>query len=152
MCMAINRAQVCSCTQSPVLKKCTQWVTVGVYMHISNNLLMCIKGFLWVLQTLPWRFYFVNSSPAPHSHRSLLSLFQPVWIPLYHSLCVSIISGFQAQLNWLIKSEHVPPAQCFQSIIFLLCFLLCHTPRPGRSVHTSAVWWWTCAHVCARTA
>ena len=30
-------------------------------------------------------------------------LFQPVWFPLCHSLYVCIVSGFQAQLNWLIK-------------------------------------------------
>ena len=67
-----------------------------------------------------------------HTHIPLfLSLFQPVWFPLSHSLYVCIVSGFQAQLHWLIKSEHVPPAQCFLSITLSLCFPLYHSPRPG---------------------
>ena len=34
-------------------------------------------------------------------------LFQPVWFPLCHSLYICIISGFQTQVKWLIKSAHV---------------------------------------------
>lgn len=81
--------------------------------------------------------YTFNSSPYSHIH-----FLQPVLFPLSHCLYVCIVSGFQAPLNWLIKSEHVPPAQCFLSITFSLCFPLHHSPRP------MSVYVWVCVCVC----
>lgn len=90
-------------------------------------------------------------STLPHTLTSIFfSLFQPVLFPLSHCLYVCIVSGFQAPLNWLIKSEHVPPAQCFLSITFSLCFPLHHSPRP-MSVYVCmsvCMCLWMCACVC----
>lgn len=71
-----------------------------------------------------------------YMHTPLLSsLFHRVCASLSYSLYVCIMPGFQAQLGWLIKSEHVPPAQCFLSITFSL-FPSHHSPRLERvSVH-----------------